>query len=124
MTKSKKEELAELLEGFEDIGDVEGAVITTRDGLLVASQLSSDVNAETFAAMSATMFGAAETAVSELGKGDVKRVISEAEDCKLVAVDAGPTATVVAMVSPKANLGLVLMEIIKTANRTKDIMSK
>ena len=122
MPKSKKEELTQLLKDLEDIGDIEGAAITTRDGLLVASQLPADVNAETFAAMSATMFGAAETAVSELGKGDVKRVVSEAEDCKLIAVDAGPTATVVAMVSPDANLGLVLMEIIKTANMTKDIM--
>ncbi len=107
---------------LENVGDIDGAAITTRDGLLVASRLPRDVNAETFAAMSATMYGAAETAVSELRKGTVKRVISEAEDCKLVAVDAGPTAALVALVRPEANLGLVLMEIIKVANATKELM--
>jgi|APIni6443716594_1056825.scaffolds.fasta_scaffold387134_2 hypothetical protein len=122
MPKSKKEELADLLKELENVGDIDGAAITTRDGLLVASRLPRDVNAETFAAMSATMYGAAETAVSELKKGAVKRVISEAEDCKLVAVDAGPTAAVVALVRPEANLGLVLMEIIKVANATKELM--
>ncbi len=122
MPKSKKEELSEVLRTLKDVGDIDGAAIATRDGLLIASELPSDVNAQTFAAMSATMFGAAETAISELKKGKVRKVISEAEDCKLVAVDAGPSATVVALVKPNANLGLILMEIIKTANMTKEIM--
>ncbi len=122
MPKSKKEELGDLLKELEKVGDIDGAAITTRDGLLVASRLPRDVNAETFAAMSATMYGAAETAIFELKKGTVKRVISEAEDCKLVAMDAGPSATVVALVRPEANLGLVLMEIIKVANATKELM--
>ncbi|HEX54956.1 MAG: roadblock/LC7 domain-containing protein [Candidatus Altiarchaeales archaeon] len=122
MPKSKKDALMSLLEELANVGDIDGSAITTRDGLLVAAKLPSDVNAETFAAMSATMFGAAETAISELRKGKVKRVISEADDCKLVAVDAGPNAAVIALVRPEANLGLVLMEIIKAANATKDIM--
>ena len=122
MPKSKKEELSEVLRTLKDVGDIDGAAIATRDGLLIASELPSDVNAQTFAAMSATMFGAAETAISELKKGKVRKVISEAEDCKLVAVDAGPSATVVALVKPNANLGLILMEIIKTANMTKEII--
>ncbi len=122
MPKSKKEEMSELLSNLENVGDIDGAAIATRDGLLIASELPKDVNAQTFAAMSATMFGAAETAISELRKGKVKRVISEAENCKLVAVDAGPSATLVALVKPDANLGLILMEILKTANMTKEIM--
>jgi len=122
MPKSKKEELIEVLESLSDVGDIDGAVIATRDGLLIASHLPQDVSAETFAAMSATMFGAAETAVSELKKGKVKRIISEAEDCKLIAVDAGPTAALVALVKPNANLGLVLMEMTKAANMIKEIM--
>jgi len=122
MPKSKKEELLDVLKKLEDVGDIDGAAVITRDGLLVSSELPRDVDAETFAAMSATMFGAAETAVSELKKGSVKRVISEAQDCKLVAVDAGPSAVIVALVRAEANIGLVLVDIIKAANRTKEIM--
>ncbi|MEA3255493.1 MAG: roadblock/LC7 domain-containing protein [Candidatus Altiarchaeota archaeon] len=122
MPKSKKEEFLSILKELESAGDIDGAAIITRDGLLVSSELPRDVDAETFAAMSATMFGAAETAVLELKKGAVKRVISEAQDCKLVAVDAGPSAVVVALVRPEANLGLILMEIIKAANHTKEML--
>lgn len=122
MPKSKKEEFLSILKELESAGDIDGAAIITRDGLLVSSELPRDVDAETFAAMSATMFGAAETAVLELKKGAVKRVISEAQDCKLVAVDAGPSAVVVALVRPEANLGLILMEIIKAANHTREML--
>ncbi|RLI87170.1 MAG: hypothetical protein DRO76_02745 [Candidatus Altiarchaeales archaeon] len=122
MPKSKKEELSDVLKELTDVGDVDGAAVITKDGLLVSSKLPRDVDAETFAAMSATMFGAAETAVLELKKGSVKRVISEAQDCKLVAADAGPSAVVVALVRAEANIGLVLVEIIKAANHTKEIM--
>lgn len=122
MSKSKKAELLSVLEELEGAGDIDGVAVITRDGLLVSSKLPQDVDAETLAAMSATMFGAAETAVLELKKGSVKRVISEGQDCKLVVVDAGSSAVVVALVRPDANLGLVLMEIIKAANKTKEIL--
>lgn len=122
MPKSKKEELSDLLKKLRDVGDIDGSAIITRDGLLISSDLPRDVDAETFAAMSATMFGAAETAVLELKKGNVKRVISEAKECTLIAVNAGPSAVVVTLVRPDANIGLVLMELIKVANQTIEIM--
>jgi hypothetical protein len=75
--ESKKDRLLRILKGLSSIGDVDGSAIVTRDGLLIASDLPSDVDSETFAAMSATMIGAAETAVGELKKGTVERVIAE-----------------------------------------------
>lgn len=121
---TKKDTLSQLLAKLRDVGDIDGAIIATKDGLLVASCMPEDVGAETFAAMSATMFGAAETAIAELGRGPTRRVISEADDCTLVAVDAGPKATLVALVKPHANLGLVLLELVKAANTAKTILEK
>jgi predicted regulator of Ras-like GTPase activity (Roadblock/LC7/MglB family) len=122
MSKSKKEELLDVLKEFGDVGDVDGSAIITRDGLLISSDLPRDVDAETFAAMSATMFGAAETAVLELKQGDVKRVISEAEECTLIAISAGFSAVVVALVKPEENIGLILMEMAKVADKTMKII--
>ena len=119
---TKKGELQEILKGLKNVGDVEGSAIVTRDGLLVTSELPKEVDSETFAAMSATMFGAAETAMTELKEGAVDRVISEGHDGKLIAMGAGPLATVVVLVNAEANLGLVLVELRQISEKIKAIM--
>ena len=117
MPASKKERLMGILKGLSSIGDIEGSAIVTRDGLLIASDLPRDVDAETFAAMSATMTGAAETAVGELKKGTVERVIAEGKETKLIAKGAGPSAVLVCMVASDANLGLILVEMGKASEK-------
>lgn len=122
MGESKKETLDALLKGFNDGCSCEGSAIVSRDGLLISSFLSGGVDAETFAAMSATMVGAAETAVSELKKGSMERVIVESRDSKIIATGAGPSALLVVMASSKANLGLVLMEMKKFSDQISSIL--
>lgn len=116
---NKSEILSAILRKINGISDVEGAAIVTRDGLLIVSEISSSVDSETFAAMSATMFAAAETALSELKKGGVERVLVESKETKLVLVGAGETAILILMVNPISNIGLVLVEVKKAAAKIK-----
>ena len=116
---SKKEILSSILKDVRSLGDVEGCAIVTRDGLLVASELGS-VDAETFAAMSATMFGAAETAVTELSKGLVERVLVESGKAKMILCGAGSNSLLVVMVNSSANVGLVLVEMKKAAAKIEE----
>ena len=120
---SKKQRLTKLLEGLEQEGDVEYAALVTRDGLLIASGSKGDINEETFAAMSATMLGAAETAVSELKRGAVERVIAEGEQTKLITTGAGPNAVLVSMVNKDANLGLILVEMKRASHMIEEDIS-
>lgn len=115
MAEPKKEKLDGLLKNFNEACSCEGSAVVSRDGLLISSLLSSGVDAETFAAMSATMVGAAETALSELKKGSMESIMVESEKSKIIATGAGPAALLVAMTSSKVNLGLLLMEMKKTA---------
>ncbi len=69
MPETKKEQLTEILQNLRKIGDIRGSSVISGDGLVIASDLSKDVDEETFAAMSAAMQGAAETDVSELKQG-------------------------------------------------------
>jgi len=108
---SKIETLLEILRKLTEVGDVEGSAIVTRTGLLIASNLPEDINAETFAAMSATVIGAADTAISELKGNDVSGVIIEGEEAKLIMMDAGPNTILVSMVAKNANIGLILIEM-------------
>ena len=119
---SKKEKLTQILQKLTSTGDVEGAAIITRDGLLIASDLKENIDGETFAAMSATMTGAAETAVQELKKSSPDRVIVESKNTKLITTGAGEQAILACIVNPDAKLGLILMEMKKSAdNIQKDV---
>jgi len=127
-----------LLEKLEQEGDVEYATLVTRDGLLIASgsngesedssfmripagiPISSEINGENFAAMSATMLGAAETAISELKRGTVEGVTAEGEQTKLITTGAGPNAVLVTMVDKDANLGLIPVEMKRIAHMMEE----
>lgn len=120
---SKKEELEGVLKQLQNVGDVEGCAIVTRDGLLVAQIMPDTTDPETFAAMTATMVGAAETAVSELKKGGLLRIIAESEQSKIIATGSGEQSITVVMVKSDGNVGLVLLELKKSAQKIADIMT-
>ncbi len=119
---TKKAALSDILRYLNSIGDVEGSAIITRDGLLIVSEMTDSIDSETFAAMSATMFGAAETALMELDRGIVERVMVESKEAKIVAMGAGSNAILVVMVSPRSNLGLIFVEAKKAAAKIEKLM--
>lgn len=119
---TKKEMLEKVLKDLEKIGDIDASVVVSRDGLLIAANISTEVNAETFAAMTATMLGAAETAVTELGKELPERVIAESEEAKIIVSGAGPKALFVVMTGPETGLGLILVEMDDSAEKIKALM--
>jgi hypothetical protein len=121
---TKKEMLEKVLKDMEKIGDIDASVVVSRDGLLIAADIPPDVNAEMFAAMSATTLGAAETAVSELGKELPERVITESKDAKIITCGAGPQALFVVMTKPEAGLGLILVEMVKSVEKIKMLLKE
>ena len=116
-----KEMLEKLLIDLKRVGNIEASAVVSRDGLLMASDISAGVHAETFAAMNATMMGAAETAVSELKKGFPDRVIIESKEAKVIVTGAGPKALLIVMTTPDAGLGLILVEMEKTTEKIKGL---
>ncbi|MFQ6054792.1 MAG: roadblock/LC7 domain-containing protein [Methanosarcinales archaeon] len=113
----------EVLNDLKKIGSIEASAVVSRDGLLMLSDMPSrSTSAETFAAMAATMLGAAETATTELRKGVPDRVIVESEHGKVVAIGAGPKALLVVMTAPDAGLGLILVELEKAAEKIKKVI--
>jgi predicted regulator of Ras-like GTPase activity (Roadblock/LC7/MglB family) len=111
-----------ILAELKKAGGVEACAAVSRDGLLIRSSLNKEQFAESFAAMSATMLGAAETASSELRKGVPNRVIVESSEGRLIAVGAGPKALLVIIASHDAGLGLMLLELDKAAIELKELL--
>ena len=116
------ERLGEVLTDLKNVSGVESAVIATRDGLLIAANTLSGTHPETFAAMSATMLGAAEMATNDLNNGSVKRIIVESEDCRMVAVGSGSKSLLVVLTEVNSGLGLILVELEKSARNIGEIL--
>lgn len=119
---SVKSLIEEVLRELKKIGGIDASAIVTRDGLLAASDISGGVDAETFAAMSASMVGAAETAMNEVKAGNPSRVIVESATAKIISVGAGPTALLVVLTKRDAPLGLVLLKMGETARKISSLI--
>jgi hypothetical protein len=117
MAETKQEKLVAILKELRKIGDIQGSSVVSRDGLIIAADLSQDTDKETFAAMSAAMQGAAETAVSELKRGALNEIIIDAEKGKLVSIGAGELAILVCISRREVNLGLLRLELNKVAKK-------
>ncbi len=116
------EMLEKILNDFKHIGGIEASAVASRDGLLISSTVPRRFHADTFAAMAATMLGAAETATTELGKGIPERIIVESKHGKIIATGAGPKALLLVTTEPNASLGLILVEVVKASEKIKKLL--
>ena len=124
MSGTKKEKLESILKSLKKVGGIESSLIASRDGLVIASDLPKGVYEDSFAAMSAAMQGAAETAVSEMKKGELNEIIVDSAHGKIITISAGKPAILVIMTKPKINLGLILMEIRKARSKILSIFGE
>jgi uncharacterized protein len=115
VAKTQREEIENILRKLSAVGQVEGTAIVSRDGLLIADALPKDIDAEIFSSMSATMQGAAETAISELKRGVCQMIIAESDKSIVVSLGVNPTFILVALAGKGVNLGLLRVEMKKTS---------
>lgn len=120
--ETKKSRLSKILEALDEIGDIKGSAVISVEGLPIASNLKEGQDVEIFAAMSAAMQGAAETAVSELKQGELRQIIVDAELGKIIAISAGKNAILVVLASPKLNMGLALLELGRASGKISDVL--
>jgi predicted regulator of Ras-like GTPase activity (Roadblock/LC7/MglB family) len=110
-------DLVEVLGVLNSHSNVESFAIVSRDGRLIETTAG---NTEKFAAMTAIILGAAETALYELGKGLPVRIIVDIRDCRIIILGAGPKALVAAMIKPDTSLALI--EIEKAADKIRSLI--
>ena len=106
-----------LLADLKNMGGVEACAAASRDGLLIRAIIQKELFVDSLAAMSATILGAAETATMQVEKGVPNRVIVETDYGRLVVVGAGPKALLILLAGPDVGLGLILLELEKSASK-------
>ena len=124
MPDTKKDALIKILQSLRKMGDVVGSAVISTEGLLIASDLGENLEGETFAAMSAAMQGAAETAVSELKQGNLKQIIVDADEGKIITISSGKKAILVILAKPDINLGLALLELGRASGKISSVLGE
>lgn len=122
---SKEEELKAVLENLRNISGVIGSAVVTSDGLLIYSDLPESVNKRALAAMAAAIVGTGMQVAKELVIGRLSQIIVEAREGKFISISVGneeDAPILSTLVSPKANLGLVILEMEKAAKKIQRIM--
>ena len=103
------------LERLSRVPGVRGALIVDTDaGVPVVSELAADVDGSALAALAASLFKRTDRAIGTAAFGKLSTLQLEAEDGHVIAGDAGDLI-VVAIAERQAQLGLVRLEVHRTA---------
>jgi predicted regulator of Ras-like GTPase activity (Roadblock/LC7/MglB family) len=90
--------------------DVTGAVAVGMDGIVLASRMSNDVNAERVGAVAATMVGVTRRVSGELKIGLAQEAIIKADNGLFMVLPAGDQSLLAVNLRQGANLGMVRIE--------------
>ncbi|MEX2689978.1 MAG: roadblock/LC7 domain-containing protein [Candidatus Njordarchaeum guaymaensis] len=123
--KSYKEEIEEMLQTLvENDPDILGCILVRQDGLPLGSYLSETVDKRIFSAMAAAILNIGLRSINELGGGDLQYITVVGTKGNLILMGTGEesNAVLVSLVKPKANIGLVLVEMERAAQKISGIL--
>lgn len=98
------------------------SAVISREGLPITSAMPSDVNEEIVGAMTAAMLSLGERAVDELTRGSLEQLFVKGNQGYLVIMAAGPNAVLVALAPDGALLGLIFLDMKRTAQQVAKLL--
>lgn len=101
---------------FRKISGVEGCVITSSDGAILASNVSGDINEEELGAITIFSAGIGAQLDTELKLGKLEKIVVEGADYKIISIQSGP---VYVGLSTAANVSVDMI-----SNEAMDLASK
>ncbi len=103
-----KDEYIRIIKDAEGAG-IEGALIATRDGLLIYSDMEK-IPQQAFAAMCATILSSSEVAMDEIGAGIPEKVVVAGKSKKIMIVGAGKEYLLAVVLSANVDADEVVFE--------------
>jgi predicted regulator of Ras-like GTPase activity (Roadblock/LC7/MglB family) len=102
--------------------DIEATAVVSADGLTIASALPKQIEEDRVAAMSAAMLSLGERIASELQRGTLAQVYVKGEEGYVILIAIGDDAVLTALTRESAKLGLVLLEMRRTADEIMKLL--
>ena len=121
--KTRTQNLTEILKELEaTTPDVEASAVVSTDGLIIASALPQDVEEDRVAAMSAAMLSLGERTSQELKRGSLEQVFVKGVNGYILMMGAGEEAVLTALARKDSKLGLVFLDMKRTADEISKII--
>lgn len=117
--RTKGQAMRRIVEDLIRVEGVIGSLLVGKDGLVVASTLLDEEDAEILGAMSAAVFGEIDKATKRIGVGTLVDSIIDAKDGSILLLEAKELILVV-ITQRSVNLGLVKMEMRRAAKRISE----
>jgi predicted regulator of Ras-like GTPase activity (Roadblock/LC7/MglB family) len=95
--------------------DVNAAVLVTADGFPVAADAVPEVNTDLLAALAADLLTRASRSAKEFGAGTLNEIYAHGSAGYVIVARAGEGQVLACMASGSATLGLLLMDVRRTA---------
>ncbi len=114
--------IARILKDLGRINGVNGSLVVGKDGLIIETEVPSDIDAELVAAMSSAVFGTAERSAEEMKHEPLEQVMIEGSRGKTLMIDADE-GILVLITDVDINLGLIRIEMRRSAERVKDLLT-
>lgn len=97
------------------VPDVEAVAVISIDGLIMASALPDGISEDRISAMSAAMLSLGEQINREMGLGSLEQLYTRGSNGYVVLLAIGQAAVLTTLVKPEAKLGVLFLELRKTA---------
>ena len=99
--------------------EIEAVAAVSVEGLLIASDLQSDLEDERISAMSAAMLGLGERIAMELKRGALNEFLIRGDLGFVILLSVSDEAVLTVMATEEAKLGLVLLDMRRTAEELR-----
>ena len=109
-------ELKDVLAEFTTIPGVNTACLVGRDGFLLDSTATVNIDTEMIGAIASSGFGASESMGNQLGKGNMAMTMIEYEQGPVIFSPVGSEAFLVIVADRESNLGMIRLKIKKHAH--------
>jgi len=117
LSSSRSQQLVEELKKLQiSSPDIQASAIVSSDGLIIASALPNNVEEDRVSAMSAAMLSLGERISTELKRGDLDQVYIRGDSGYVMLMAVGNEAVLTVMASENAKLGLIFLDIKRTAD--------
>ncbi len=102
--------------------DIQASAVVSVDGLIIASALPGSVEEDRVSAMSAAMLSLGERISIELKRGDLDQVYIRGDNGYVMLTSVGQDAVLTVMASVNAKLGLIFLDIKRTADALSELI--
>ena len=117
MAKSRTELMVDRLRDLQSTTpEIEASAVVSVDGLIMASSLPAGVEEDRVSAMSAAMLSLGERISNELGRGGLDQVYIKGNDGYVILMSLGDEAVLTTLVREGAKLGLIFLDMRRTAD--------